>query len=86
MGHNLLGLKARLICLASKRVLGGRLHLLCASRRFIDPSRACTNSVLPSGSPVWVHRQTSVSLDSISPAATYYCHARCYREALRGAE
>jgi hypothetical protein len=25
------------------------------SRRFIDPSRACTNSVLPNGRPVCVH-------------------------------
>jgi hypothetical protein len=46
-----------------------------ASRRFIVPSRACTNSALPRGRPVRVHRRISVSLDSISPAARYFRHA-----------
>jgi hypothetical protein len=64
-------LKASSLCLASKRVLGGRPPFWGASRRFIDPSRACTNSALTSGRPAWVHRRISASLLSISPAARY---------------
>ena len=63
--------KASSLCLASKPALGGRPPFCGASRRFIVPSRACTNSALPRGRPVWVHRRISVSLDSISPAARY---------------
>jgi hypothetical protein len=67
--------KASSLCLASKPALGWRPPLRGASRRFIDPSRACTNSALPNGRPVWAHRRISVSLDSISPAARYSCQA-----------
>jgi hypothetical protein len=63
--------KTSSLCLASKPALGGRPPFCGASRRFIVPSRACTNSALPSGRPVWVHRRISVSLDSVSPAARY---------------
>jgi hypothetical protein len=62
--------EASSLCLASKPALGGRPPS-CGASRFIVPSRACTNSALPRGRPVWVHRRISVSLDSISPAARY---------------
>jgi RHS repeat-associated protein len=62
--------KASSLCLASP-ALGGRPPFCGASRRFMDRSRACTNSALPSGRPVWVHRRISFSLDSISAAARY---------------
>ena len=51
--------KASSLCLASRPALGGRPPFCGASRRFIVPSRACTNSALPRGRPVWVHRRIS---------------------------
>src|ERR1700689_3837778 len=37
-----------------KGPLQGVLPFVVPARRFIVPSRACTNSALPSGRPVWV--------------------------------
>jgi hypothetical protein len=48
--------KASSLCLASKTSLGGRPPFCGASRRFIVPSRACTNSALsPMCHRVYVH-------------------------------